>query len=128
MFNKTFKKMIQCNKNKKTVIILILINILTASNLYAEEPSDIFLYFLFALAERHQELQTLTMPEVEFLTVPGMDEAANLIIFNTAEDARIFLNAVNSENISNGTFPNDDRRILLFRSDMLRFIVKVISE
>jgi len=115
-------------KNKKTVIILILICLTAIPDLFAEEPEDIFPYFLFALVERHQQLHTLTMPEVEFLTVPGMDEAASMIIFKTAEDARVFLNAVKSENIPNGTFPNEDRRLLLFHSDMLRFILKVINE
>ena len=108
----------------KKVLVILLLTILLASPLFAEEPENIFPFFLHFLVERNNELGALAMPEVEFLVVPGMNEAAYMLTFRSAEDTNIFLAALRKENVTNGTFPGDNLRILLFHSDMLFFILE----
>ena len=125
-----FRKIIKTKEFyvKKLFILILLFTILTASPLFAKEPEDIFPYFLFMLVERHEEIETLAMPNVEFLVVPGMDDAAYMITFKSAEDINIFLAALRKEDIPNGTFPGDNLRLLLFHSDLLYFILDALCD
>jgi hypothetical protein len=91
---------------------------------YQELP-DVFPLFLAKLAQRHEDVKTLAMPNVEALTAPGFeDEAVYMAAFKTPQDARIFLSAIRKENIPTLTFPNDELRIGLFHSDLLIFLMK----
>jgi len=112
---------------KKLFLITLLLTILLASPLFTEEPGNIFPYFLFILVDRHEEVKTLAMPEVEFLLVPGMNEAMYMITFKSAEDANVFLAALQKENIPNGTFPENNLQLVLFHSDLLLFILDIIN-
>jgi hypothetical protein len=91
---------------------------------YQELP-DVFPVFLAKLAQRHEDIKTIAMPDVEALTAPGFeDEALYIAIFKTPQDAGIFLNALTKEDTPNLTFPNDKLRIGLFHSDLLVFLMK----
>ena len=113
---------------KKLFLLILLFTILTASPLFSKEPENIFPYFLFMLVERHEEIETLAMPEVEFLAVPGMNEAAYMITFKSEKDINIFLTALRKEDISNGTFPGNNLRLMLFHSDLLYFILEALCD
>ncbi|MDR0472975.1 MAG: hypothetical protein LBH43_04835 [Treponema sp.] len=81
--------------------------------------------FLAKLAQRHEDIKTIAMPDVEALTAPGFeDEALYIVVFKTPQDAGIFLNVLTKEDTPNPTFPNDKLRIGLFHSDLLVFLMK----
>jgi hypothetical protein len=91
---------------------------------YQELP-DVFPVFLTKLAQRHEDIKTITILDVEAHTAPGFeDEALYMAVFKTPQDAGIFLNALTKEDTPNLTFPNDKLRIGLFHSDLLVFIMK----
>ena len=113
---------------KKITVILLIIGLLAGPALFAGEPENIFPYFLFILLERHGELESIAMPEIEFFTVPGMDDAAYMMTFKTPEDAHIFTDAVQRENIPSGTYSEDRLRLVLFQTDLLEFILEAIVE
>jgi hypothetical protein len=93
--------------------------------LFAQELPNVFPLFLAKLAEWHEEIGTLAMPDVEIFTAPGFeDEAVYMASFKTTEDARVFLNALKNEDIPDLTFPNDELRIGLFHTDLLVFLMK----
>jgi len=110
--------------NKKAIIFLTLI-ISASAALSAEELPDVFPLFLAKLTERHEELKEIAMPNVETLTAPGFEgEAVYMAYFKTDEDGQCFYNALQEEKIICLTFPNDGKKIGLFHTDLLLFLMK----
>ena len=110
-------------KKAKLFLLGLLITVLASPVLYADEPDRVFPVFLTGLVRRHDELKTLTMPEVEIHTAEGYeDEAIYLLTFNTHNDYDIFIAALKAENVPYGTFPQRENQIVLFYSDMIRFL------
>jgi len=114
-------------KNKTTALILVFF-LLTAVGAFAQtaqEIQNVFPLFLAKLTERNAELKSLAMPDVEILTAPGFEgEAVYLANFKTPEDGQIFYAALEKEDIPCLTFPNDDKQIGLFHTDLLVFLMK----
>jgi hypothetical protein len=112
---------------KKTVLIILLGGMVTASALFAQDYEKTFSVFLAGLVNRNENLKTLAMPDVEIMTVPEIDSQALYIIdFKTPEDAGVFLSVLEKENIPYGTFPDNKLRVVLFYEDMIVFIFKTV--
>jgi len=110
---------------KRIMLILPLAVLLAVPALCAEEIPDVFPPFLSKLTERHEELKTLAMPDVEILTAPGFEgEAVYMVYFKTPEDEQRFYAVLTEENIPCLTFPNDGKRIGLFHTDLILFLMK----
>ena len=110
---------------KRKLLIVLFAYLLTVSFVFAEELQNVFPLFLSKLFDRHEEIATLTMPNVEMLTAPGFEnEAVYMTYFENSKDAKVFLEILNKENIPTLTFPNDELRIGLFHTDLLVFIMK----
>jgi len=100
---------------------------LSSQAAFAEELQNVFPIFLSKLVDRHEEIGTLTMPNVEMLTAPGFEnEAVYMTYFKNSKDAEVFLSILKKENIPTLTFPNDELRIGLFHTDLLVFIMKAV--
>jgi hypothetical protein len=109
---------------KRKLLILLLAILLAAPALFSEELPNVFPLFLSKLIERHEELKTIAMPDVEVLTAPGFeDEAVYMAYFKTPEDRQLFYSALQEENIPY-LIPDDDKRIGLFHTDLLVFLMK----
>jgi hypothetical protein len=109
-------------------IVLLAVPALSAQE-RGEEPDreEVFLYFLFVLAERYEEIATLAMPDFEILTIPGReDEALFMITFNTPQDARTFKALLAKENIPYLGFPEKEQQLAVFYSDALVVIMKAV--
>jgi hypothetical protein len=117
-------------KYKKAVVTLVLMAVMAVGAAFAEEPdidievshNDLFNLFLLRLVQRHEELGGLVMPDVEALTGPDFD-VLYCVYFETPEDAEIFCDVLIEEDIPCITFPDDDKEIWLFQTDLLYFIV-----
>ena len=114
-------------KNKKTPALLcgLLLALAAVPSLAAQEdePDYLFPVFLHHLVKRHEQLKTLAMPDVEVRTAPGYDdEAVYLLTFKTTEDVSIFTAALEEENIPCGTRATYELQVILFYSDMVKFI------
>jgi hypothetical protein len=110
---------------KRKLLVLLFAGLLAVPAVFAQELPNVFPLFLAKLVERHEEIGTLSMPNVETLTAPGFeDDAVYMASFKNPQDAGVFLNALNKENIPTLTFPNDELRIGLFHTDLLAFLMK----
>ena len=116
---------------KKIKITLLLASILlsatlTAPALFAEVPENAFDIFLFVLAERHEEIHNLRMPEVETRTAPGFEnEAVYLVTFQRQQDYETFIETLKAESIPYGFMDSrEDYLIVLFYSDLLVFLMR----
>jgi len=109
---------------KKTVLILLAAFAVCGGALGQEDELDkLFPVFLHHLVKRHEQLKTLAMPDVEVRTAPGYDdEAVYLLTFKTTEDVSIFTAALEKENIPYGTRASYEQQVILFYSDMVKFI------
>jgi hypothetical protein len=61
---------------KKIVLFMLFACLLAVPVLFAQELPDVFPLFLAVLAERHEEVEILAMPDVEILTAPGFEDEA----------------------------------------------------
>ena len=113
---------------KKTQFLAALLFVLLAvSFLTAQEISNVFPLFLSKLVERHEELKTLAMPEVEMHTVPEEEnEAVYMLSFKSPEDGEFFTDVLKKENIPYGMIGENGMRIILFHSDLIAFIMKAV--
>jgi len=110
---------------KREMLILPLAIMLTVTTLSAQELQNVFLPFLAKLTERNEELKPVKMPDVEMLTAPDFEgDALYMAVFKTSEDGRLFYTVLEKEDIPCLTFPNDDKRIGLFHTDLLKFLMK----
>jgi hypothetical protein len=94
-------------------------------SLPAQEDGTDYLFpaFLYHLVKRHEQLKTLAMPDVEVRTVPGIDdEAVYLLTFKKTEDVQFFIAALKEENIPYGTRSSYELQVILYYSDMVKFI------
>ncbi|MDR2922067.1 MAG: hypothetical protein LBU85_01850 [Treponema sp.] len=108
---------------KKSFVLVIIF--LAAPALFPEELPNVFPLFLSKLVERHEELKNTAMPDVEILTASGFEgEAVYMVNFKTPEDGRLFYAALKKEELPCLAFPNDDKKIGLFHSDLLVFLMK----
>ena len=91
------------------------------------DKEQVFLYFLFVLAERYEELETMTMPDFEILTAPGReDEALLMITFKTPQDAQTFTALLEKEDIPYLSFPEKKLQLAVFYTDALAVIMKAV--
>jgi len=112
---------------KKIAIMLLLAGFTVVPVLFAQDFEEVFPVFLSGLVKRNENLKTLSMPDVEILKVPEIDnKALYLIAFHTPEDCKIFINALEKENIPYGFFTDNELRIVLFYEDMIIFIFKTV--
>jgi len=113
-------------KNKKTLFFIscVLIAVVAAPVLYAEEQEDrVFPVFLTRLIRKHEALKTLAMPDVEIHNVEGYEnDALYLLTFNKPDDVQVFIAALREENVPFGTFPQREKQVVLFYTDMIRFL------
>jgi len=110
---------------KKKILLLPLVIMFAVPTLSAQELQNVFPFFLVKLTERHEELKSVAMPDVEMQTVPDFEgEALYMAVFKTSENARLFLAVLEKEDIACLTFPNDDKKIGLFHTDLLVFLMK----
>ena len=113
-------------KTKKIInfFICLLIAATAVPVLSAEEQEDrVFPVFLTGLVRKHDELKTLAMPEVEIHTAEGYEnEAMYFLTFRTTDDAQVFIAALREENVPFGTFPQREKQLVLFYTDMIRFL------
>jgi hypothetical protein len=88
-----------------------------------DEPDYLFPAFLHHLVKRHEQLKPLAMPDVEIRTAPGYDdEAVYILTFKTTEDVSIFTAALKEENVPYATRPKYELQVILFYTDMVKFI------
>jgi len=110
-------------KKAKTILLGLLITINAAPFLSADDKDKVFTVFLTGLTRRHEALNTLAMPKVEVHTAEGFeDEAVYIITFKTPDNAQTFITALKAENIFFGTFPQKENQVMLFYTDMIRFL------
>lgn len=111
----------------KTIPVL-LCSLLTALTVIPILPADdgfdrTFSVFLAGLVKRHDKLETLTMPNIEIHTVPGVDdEAVYILSFIKPADTKTFIAALGEEDVPYGTFPGNERQLMLFYQDIMKFI------
>ena len=112
----------------KRIAPILLLAVLPAIQAFAREPENLFSYFLLTLAERHGELGTLAMPDVGFHAVPDIDnEALYILTFRSSDEARIFLGALDEEDIPHAAFLEHEPQIALFHQDILVYIIRSSS-
>ena len=113
-------------KTKKTFFILscVLIAAVAVPVLSAEEQEDrVFPVFLTGLLRKHEELKTLAMPDVEIHNVEGYEnDALYLLTFIKPDDVQVFIAALREENVPFGTLPQREKQVVLFYTDMIRFL------
>jgi len=117
------------------LLAALFIAVLAVPALSAQEQGDepdkeqVFLYFLFLLADRNEELGTMAMPDFEILTVPGREgEALYMITFKTVQDTQTFIAALKKDDIPYLSFPDKEQHLALFYTDMLAVIMKAVLE
>ena len=112
---------------KRMVLFLLFAGLFTGKAVFAQSFQDIYNVFLLKLVERHEELGTLTMPEVEIKTVPGYDdEAVYITSFKTPEEAQTFAETLREEDIPFGITTGKEHQLILFYSDLIVFIMKAV--
>jgi len=113
-------------KNKKTLFFIscVLIAVIAATVISAEEQEDkVSPVFLTELVRKHEELKTLAMPDVEIHNVEGYkNDALYLLTFIKPDDVQVFITALREENVPFGTFPQKEKQVVLFYTDMIRFL------
>jgi hypothetical protein len=110
----------------KRKLLILLCMILPAVHALSEQNfEEVFPVFLAGLTKRNEELKTLTMPDVEIVTIPKIDSQALYIIdLQTPRDAQVFVAAQEKEGLDYGSFPDDELRLVLFYEDMIVFIFR----
>lgn len=107
-------------------LFLFITSIVLAQNLGAQEFETVFNKFLTKFTERHEQLKTITIPDVEILTTPDREgDALYMLYFNNAENSKIFNEAVQKENIRLFIFNENETQIGLVYSDIALFLMKI---
>ncbi|MDR2143043.1 MAG: hypothetical protein LBP29_01580 [Treponema sp.] len=115
---------------KKIHILAVILLFAAAGTVSADFDDDVialFNDFLGRLTAKHETLKNLAMPGTEVRGIPGeesLTQAVILLRFESLQDTDVFVAALEAENIPYGSFPDDDRKILLFSEDMIRFVMK----
>ncbi|MDR2111339.1 MAG: hypothetical protein LBP32_08545 [Spirochaetaceae bacterium] len=110
--------------------VLVLVLALAAAGIVAADltgdVTGIFNDFLSRLTSKHKSLENLAMPGLEVRAPPEEEDpmrAVILLTFKNPREKEVLTAALEAENISYGSFP-DDERLLLFSADMMIFIMQ----
>jgi hypothetical protein len=110
--------------------VFLVLCFIAAGSVFADLNEDVlavFNDFLGRLVAKHDDLGAMAMPGIEVRAAPGEEDIARTIVvltFKTAGEQQVFCEALKTESIPFGTFPNDEQKVVLFSADMIPFILK----
>jgi Ser/Thr protein kinase RdoA (MazF antagonist) len=109
----------------KRIPIFVLVLCL-GGNAFADMTDDVtavFGDFLGRLTAKHKALESLSMPGME-IRGEFVTQAAVTLTFENSAEAKVFIKALEAENIPYVSFPEEEKKVLLISVDMMIFVMQ----